>query len=234
MPLLAIMVYAQLHRHYHAYSKSSGLYQLTGILYSALSGLSWTLYRSHHGNHHRFNNASGDWSKTTDESGKPIPGFKYLIREAFRPFILQLIPFLSLLGMRSSKRTAWAFADEALRVGLRLGTFLLYGPSGLWALLLWQLIFLIAIIYLNYLQHFSVDGGFATFWPNLLFNRLTSQLGYHDQHHAWPGHSERHLMGIAPRRGSRRVIGLFDPIAFVFFLVDHRALAKQLRIHADE
>lgn len=230
LPPLAIIVYAHLHRHYHAWSKSEALYHSIGIAYSSFMGLSWVLYRSHHANHHRFGNAEGDWAKTTNSRGEAIIGWKYLLQNAIKPFILQLLPFLSLLGMKKSKRNTLAVADESSRVLMRIMFCAIFGMSGLIAFLVWQLIFLVSIMYLNYLQHFEVPDGQGAVWPNRIFNQLTVNLGYHDQHHAFPSYAERQLPLITARLPERSIIGLFNPRIFALFLFKREGLKSALRI----
>lgn len=227
LPPLATIVYAHLHRHYHAFSKNQVLYHAIGILYSSLMGLSWVLYRSHHANHHRFGNAEGDWSKTTNAQGEPIIGWKYLAREALRPFIFHLCPFLSILGMKS-KRNGLALVDESSRVICRGAFYLALGMPGLIALLVWQLIFLVTLMYLNYLQHFEIPVGHGAVWPNRLFNKLTVNLGYHDQHHALPSYADTQLPRIPARLSERTIIGLFNPRIFLLFLFKPSTLKREL------
>jgi hypothetical protein len=224
----ALLIYAQLHRHYHAYSKSAFVYHLIGIAYSAMVGLSWVLYCAHHANHHRFNNGPGDWSKTTDARGHAILGWKYLLGKALRPFLLQLVPFLSLLGMKANKRGSLAAADECMRVLLRWLALAAFGLEGLTALLLWQLVFICTIMFLNYLQHFGVQEGYGIVWDQRLLNRLTNQLGYHDQHHQFPSYHDRLLPEIASRVVVRRGTGLFSIKTMWLFLFDGRGLSRCL------
>lgn len=225
----SLLLYAQLHRHYHAYSKSALPYHTIGIAYSALAGLSWILYCSHHANHHRYNNGQGDWSKTTDSKGNPIIGWKYILREALRPFFLQLIPFLSLFGMKPSKRNSLAVMDECSRVLFRALAYVCFGVYGLVALLVWQLIFVFAIIYLNYLQHFGIEEGNGAVWNPKLFNRLTDQLGYHDQHHRYPSYADRMLPNISSRIAESSTTSLFSFKAMILFLFNTEGLAKHLQ-----
>jgi fatty acid desaturase len=230
VPPLAIIVYAHLHRHYHAWSRSERMYHVIGIAYSSLVGLSWVLYRSHHANHHRFGNAEGDWAKTTNSRGEAIIGWKYLLQNAIKPFILQLLPFLSLFGMKKSKRNTLAIADESSRVLMRIMFYVIFGLNGLIAFLVWQLIFLVSIMYLNYLQHFEVPDGQGAVWPNRIFNQLTVNLGYHDQHHAFPSYAERQLPLIAARLPERSIIGLFNLRMFALFLFKRDGLKSMLKI----
>jgi hypothetical protein len=96
-------------------------------------------------------------------------GWKYIARHAVRPFLLLLIPFLSLLGMKPGQRNRLAILDESARVGWRALAWAFGGDPGLLALLVWQLIFHLAIIYLNYLQHFELEEGHGTVWNQSFF-----------------------------------------------------------------
>ncbi len=189
--------------------------------------MSWVIYRKHHANHHRFNNGAGDWSRTNLESGQPRPGADYLFRCAVMPFAWQLLPYLSFLGMRPQNRTRLAFADETARVGLRLAV-LLVGWFYLIALLAAQLLFIVMTLYLNYLQHYRCADSQARVWRSPLFNKLTSGLGLHDQHHAKPNVLES-AFALSDSAAELEIpVSIFDPRTFISFLIGPISLDRRL------
>lgn len=228
-PIVGLLCYAELHEHYHSGYRLFGKQNdLIGISYSALLGMSWVLYRAHHANHHRFNNDVGDYSRTLDKNDQPIVGWRYLGKCALVPYVLQLIPFLSFIGMKKDKRSALAFVDETARVALRLAMFALFGWIGLLSLLVWQGIFILALFYLNYLQHFSTEVGHGVYWPHSSFNRHFLNLGLHDQHHAHPAAAAATLSSMTSREPARNEIGLFSLPTFFLFLFFPRRLSAKL------
>jgi fatty acid desaturase len=224
---LGLVLYARLHEHHHA-SGAAPRAQIVGIAYSSLLGMTWIGYRKHHANHHRFNNGAGDYSSTLDAKGRELPGWLYVLKCALVPYMLQLVPFLVVLGMKRAHRTPTAWLDEAARVGLRASTVLLLGPVALGALLAWQLAFFVFLFYLNYLQHFGVPSGQGVVWEQRWLNAPALNIGLHDQHHAQPSLAWDELPGLPPRTRRRTVVGLFDPITFGAFLASPRALARRL------
>jgi hypothetical protein len=228
---MGFFVYSRLHNHFHeGYQHGKRLFETYGIALSAILGLSWSLYLRHHANHHQFNNGPGDFARTMEPDGTFSNGTMYILRTALKPYILQLVPFLALLGMKKQNRTAVAYLDESLRVMLRLMAFGFGGIYGLFGILVWQLTFMIFLMYSNYLQHFYVPIGNGVVWNEGFFNFIFAEIGWHDQHHFKPSLLHGQLKQNRSRTIPRKRMGLFDPIAFVCFLWSPRLLAKRLQI----
>jgi hypothetical protein len=109
-----------------------------------------------------------------------------------------------------------------------LAIFLCFGWVGLAAFLLWQLIFIITLLYLNYLQHFATDVGNGVLWTSAKFNRCFVNIGFHDQHHANPAATASQLPSMTTLQNARAKVGIFNPIVFTVFLFSPKKLKEVL------
>jgi fatty acid desaturase len=215
---LSLYYYGYIHDWVH---RSSNLKRLderavVAVLACAPFGMSWVIYARHHWNHHQFNNAVGDYSKTTRADGSAVPGWLYLWKTAVYPSFLQWVPFLSVVAMRPQHRTALAWFDEAARVSVRVMVAIFFGWQGLGILLFCQVCFLANLFYINYLQHFDCGPQEAVVWAGPFFNRWTHNLGLHQHHHQEPQTVSEALQAYPSKRVYRAAWA--DPVAFVFFL----------------
>ena len=230
-PFIGLFCYAQMHEHYHTgFSLFRKKHDWLGILYASLLGFDWVLYRIHHGNHHRYSNGKGDFSRTLDVNGEPMVGWRYIMRHAIKPFTWQLLPYLAVFATRSDKRTPLLWIDETARVVSRLSVFWIWGWSALGLFLLWQFVFVIYLLFFNYLQHFHVNDGEGVVWNAPVLNALFLNGALHDQHHVNPAWRADELPLQPSRVPARDRVGLFNPVAFLIFLVSPVLLAKFLKI----
>jgi fatty acid desaturase len=149
-----------------------------------------------------------------------MPGVEYLVRRGVGAFVPQSVPFLAYSAMRREKHDVVAFFDEALRVGTRVAVLLAWGPWALVSLLWWHFVFVLFIMYFNYLQHWRVPAGEAEVWNDPVFNAVYLNLGLHDEHHAHPARRFGNV-STAPRRPLAG-FSVFNPALFAAFLVSRR------------
>jgi fatty acid desaturase len=230
-PFLGLFCYAQMHEHYHTgFALFRKKHDWLGVLYASLLGFDWSLYRVHHGNHHRYSNGKGDFGRTIDADGQPMVGWRYVFRNAIKPFALQLVPYLIVFLTRPDKRTRLLWIDETARVVTRLAVFLVWGWQAFALFLVWQLVFMNYLFFFNYLQHFHVNDGEGVVWEAPFLNKVFLNGGLHDQHHANPAWRADELPLHPARVAVREKVGLFNPIAFCIFLVSPHWLAKFLGV----
>ena len=214
-PPVVLLVYVELHERAHrVYSESTPTRQAAGLAFAMLLGFSWRIYLGHHANHHRYNDAEGDFAVTADRNGRPRNGTWYLAKNAVFPFLIQCIPYLSVCGMRSRNRNAVAWLDESLRVSFRLLWLVVFGVQGLIVLLLYQVSALAFVIYVNYLQHFGTETPRR--WTSELFNGLYRGFGIHDAHHRQPTRPGESLQSEA-KSPSFDGFTIFNPLTFILF-----------------
>ncbi len=231
----SLYFYGYLHNHYHSSSvqKRNLKYELIGILMSAPLGMSWAIYKKHHGNHHKFNNAEGDYAQTVDRKGRLRNGGEYLWSTAVWPSLIQFVPYVSYVFMKKENRTLIHFFDESLRVGLRIAVLMLFGLTPLLVVLAIQTLFLTYLFYINYLQHVGCTSPSAHTWSNPIFNFITNNLGLHDEHHRNGYASPERLAELSGHRGVHSLAYL-NPLSFLVFLVDPNQLVPRKQAQAGE
>ncbi len=230
MPI-AMYAYGNLHNFFHrpvGNPRVNHSREIQGILLANCLALGWNLYKRHHTNHHKYNNGPKDYSTNLNKKGDWHSGSYYLTKNALIPYLILLIPGAALAEIPKKSWTPLLFIDETLRTLIKLAFYLAFGPKGLAILILWQILFVLQLFYFNYLQHFEVPIGEAVVWQNPLFNHLTLNQGYHDQHHQSPSTNADHLPTIPSRTPPKKTVGVFHPKLFLYFLISPHHLHTQL------
>lgn len=225
-PIVALWIYARLHEIFHKKLESRWSKNLCGIALSTSIGFSWQLYCRHHANHHRFNNGPGDLSSTRNKSGKHFSGGQYLVRNAWLPYFLHLVPFLSILSIRAESRNIFTWIDESTRVGTRIAAFMLGGVIGGAGFLIFQFFAVNTILGANYLQHFEVEDLSARDWTGKEFARHFRNFGAHEDHHQ---HPERPNGDLKICSAQTDPLPIFAPRVWIALLNSPATLSSILR-----
>jgi fatty acid desaturase len=190
---LSFSLHITYHYHVHFKRRSKTVNRGVDLAITALLGMPFHYYQMLHWNHHKYDNAIGDFTSTWKlVAGQPVP-------KRFLPYAL-FWPFSGNVRSRDQLRIAeaegyfkpWhrrALRQEVLLLLAVYGTLLWLGPAFAVAYAVTVYVGWCLVTMHNYGQHLPERYGEVpgNSYYNPLYNKLTIYNGLHNEHHARPG-----------------------------------------------